>query len=55
VMRNGGRARVRRAVRHGHKVVLEPGAEEMHAAQFSGRATGVVRRLRAPAEAVASE
>ena len=55
VVRNGDRARVRRAVLQGAKVMLEPGSEEMLAAHFSGRATGVVRRLRVPAEAVASE
>ena len=53
VVRNGGRARVRRAIRQGQKVLLEPGAEEMHSAHFSGRATGLVRRLRAPAAAIA--
>ena len=44
---------VRRAVRQGHKLVLDPGAEEMQAGQISGRATSVVRRLRAPAVAIA--
>ena len=53
VVRNNGHARVRRAVRQGQKVLLEPGDEEMHSANFSGRATGLVRRLRAPAAAIA--
>ena len=53
VMRSTRGARVRRVVKRGQKYVLEPGAEEMHAAQVSGRATSVVRRLRAPTAAKA--
>lgn len=49
VVRSGVGARVRRAVRHGQKLLFEPGAEEVSPAQISGRATSVVRRLRAPA------
>ena len=52
VMRNGRGATVRRAVRRGQKLLLDPGAEEIQPAQFSGRATGVVRRLRKPRAAV---
>ncbi|MGQ0813813.1 MAG: LexA family protein [Gemmatimonadota bacterium] len=39
---------VRRALRRGHKLLLDPGAEEVHPAQITGRATSVVRRLRRP-------
>jgi repressor LexA len=53
VVRNGGHARVRRAVRQGQKVLLEPDAEEMHSSHFGGRATGLVRRLRTPVTAIA--
>ena len=48
VVRNNGHARVRRALRQGKKLLLEPGAEEVVPSQVSGRATSVVRRLRAP-------
>jgi repressor LexA len=49
VLRNGNGTTVRRAVRTGHKLLLEPGSEELQAAHISGRATSVVRRLRQPA------
>lgn len=49
VVRNGKGATVRRAVRRGQKLLLDPGAEEIVPASFSGRATSVVRRLRTPA------
>jgi repressor LexA len=48
VMRSAGGATVRRAVRNGQKLMLDPGAEELQPTKISGRATSVVRRLRAP-------
>ncbi|MGQ0561956.1 MAG: LexA family protein [Gemmatimonadota bacterium] len=51
VVRNTRGATVRRAIRRGQKLLLDPGSEEVPPAQISGRATSVVRRLRAPATA----
>lgn len=49
VVRSAGGSMVRRAVRRGHEMLLDPGAAEMHSYEISGRATSVVRRLRVPA------
>ena len=54
VVRNGGSPSVRRAVRRGAKLLLDPGAEEVQPSHISGRATSVVRRLRVPATAGAN-
>ncbi len=48
VMRGQAGPKVRRAYRHGHKLVMDPGYEEVQPSQISGRATSVVRRLRTP-------
>jgi repressor LexA len=48
VVRSATGTTVRRAVRNGQKLVLHPGAEELQPSRISGRATSVVRRLRAP-------
>jgi repressor LexA len=48
VVRNGHGTTVRRAVRRGQKLLLDPGSEEVQPSHISGRATSVVRRLRQP-------
>ena len=48
VLRNGHGATVRRAVRQGTKLVADQTKEELPSAYIRGRATSVVRRLRAP-------
>lgn len=55
VIRNGHGATVRRAVRQGPKLLMEPGAEEMPSAYIRGRATSVVRRLRAPRQTATAD
>lgn len=55
VIRNGHGATVRRAIRMGPRLLMEPGAEEMPSSYIRGRATSVVRRLRAPRQAVTAD
>lgn len=52
VLRGALGATVRRALRRGQKILMDPGTEEMPTAQITGRATSVVRRLRQPASAL---